>query len=66
MLPQHYKIFFMLNPMTSIVQAYQSILVYGTTPNFYALLYPICLSIFSLSLALFIFVRANEEMADVL
>ncbi|MFA5454655.1 MAG: ABC transporter permease [Sulfurimonas sp.] len=66
MLPQHYKIFFMLNPMTSIVQAYQTVLVYGTTPNFYTLLYPICLSIFLLSLALFIFVRANEEMADVL
>lgn len=66
MLPQHYKIFFMLNPLTSIVQAYQSVLVYGTMPNFYALLYPICLSIFLLSLALFTFVRANEEMADVL
>ncbi|WP_310441884.1 ABC transporter permease [Sulfurimonas sp.] len=66
MLPQHYKIFFMLNPMTSIVQAYQSILVYGTSPNFYSLLYPIFLSIFLLFLALFIFIKANEEMADVL
>jgi lipopolysaccharide transport system permease protein len=66
MLPQHYKIFFMLNPMTSIVQAYQSILVYGTSPNFYSLLYPILLSIFLLFLALFIFIKANEEMADVL
>lgn len=66
MLPQHYKIFFMLNPMTSIVQAYQSILVYGTAPDFYSLLYPFCLSIFLLFLALFIFIKANEEMADVL
>ncbi|MFA6197072.1 MAG: ABC transporter permease [Sulfurimonas sp.] len=66
MLPQHYKIFFMLNPMTSIVQAYQSILVYGTEPDFYSLLYPVCLSIFLLFLALFIFIKANEEMADVL
>ncbi len=66
MLPAHYKIFFMINPMTSIVQAYQSILVYGTSPDLYALLYPLCLSIFLLFLALFIFTKANEEMADVL
>lgn len=66
MLPSYYKIFFMLNPMTSIVEAYQSILVYNTAPDFYALIYPICLTVILISLALFIFIKANEEMADVL
>ena len=66
MLPAYYKMFFMINPMTSIVQAYQSILVYGTSPNLSSLMYPSLLSLFLLSLSLFVFMKANEEMADVL
>ncbi|SMP86942.1 lipopolysaccharide transport system permease protein [Epsilonproteobacteria bacterium SCGC AD-308-E02] len=66
MLPAYYKMFFMINPMTSIVQAYQSILVYGTSPNLSSLIYPSLLSLFLLSLSLFVFMKANEEMADVL
>ena len=66
MLPPSYKIFFEINPLTSIVNAYQSILLYGKAPEFISLTYPVILSILLLITALYIYVRSSEEMADVL
>ncbi len=66
MLPPSYKIFFAINPMTSVVNSYHSILLYGKNPDFQSLIYPIVLSLFLVVIALYMYIKANEEMADVL
>ncbi len=66
MLPESYRDLFLFNPMTGIVMGYQSILVYGKAPELNVLLYPTLLAISSLALALFLYRRAGEDMADML
>ncbi len=66
MLPEEYRDFFYYNPMTGIVMGYQNILVYDKAVDIETLVYPVTLAICSLALALFMYSRANEEMADVL
>jgi len=64
--PEKYQWIIMLNPMTSIVMGYQNILLYDKAPDLNALLYPASVTLVFCVLALVLFVRANEEMADVL
>jgi len=66
MLPENYREAFLLNPMTGVVMAYQNILVYDKAPDLSLLTYPILLALGSLALALFLYRRAGEDMADVL
>ncbi|MEW6765800.1 MAG: ABC transporter permease [Pseudomonadota bacterium] len=66
MLPQNHRELSLLNPVTGIVMGYQSILVYGQSPSLTILLYPTLLAIGSLILALFLYRRASEDMADML
>ena len=66
MFPEMNREWFMLNPMTGVVMGYQSILVYGKAPDFSLLVYPVLLALGSASLALFLYRRAGEDMADVL
>jgi len=66
MLPENYREAFLLNPMTGVVMAYQNILVYDKAPDLNLLTYPILLGLASLALALFLYRRAGEDMADVL
>lgn len=65
-IPEKYSVWMKLNPMYGIATAYQSILVYGKFPLFSTLLYPIFLALLALGTALWIYYKANEEMADVL
>lgn len=65
-IPIQYQNILAFNPMTSIVIAYQDILVYGRKPDFLTLIYPITVAIVTFFLALFIYFRSNEEMVDVL
>lgn len=65
-LPENYRYFFYYNPMTGIIEGYQNILVYNKTIDFTTLTYPIVLACISMALALFMYFRANEEMADAL
>ena len=65
-IPKQYQPFLLLNPMSSIVMAYQDILVYDKFPQWHLLLYPTILGIFMLYLSMFIYKKANKEMADVL
>lgn len=65
-IPEKYHYLFFLNPMTGIVVGYHNILVYGKAPDIHLLWYPLAVGIVSLVLALFMYRRANEEMADVL
>lgn len=66
MIPAKYHALLMLNPMSGIVMGYQNILVYNKAPDVSTLLYPATIAIVALSLALFMYFRANEEMADAL
>lgn len=65
-LPEEYRDFFYYNPMTGIIESYQNILVYDKSIDPTTLMYPIVLTCFSMVLALFMYFRANEEMADAL
>ncbi len=66
MLPDSMQGLIAYNPMLSLVQFYQDVLLYNTMPDFMSLRYPVILSIILLSLALFVFRRANSEIMDVL
>ncbi len=65
-IPEKYSVWMQFNPMYGIATAYQSILVYGESPLLSTLIYPICLALLALGTALWIYYKANEEMADVL
>jgi len=65
-LPEEYRDFFYYNPMTGIIEGYQNILVYDKPIDLSTLTYPIVLASISMVLALFMYFRANEEMADAL
>lgn len=66
MIPERYHVWLFLNPLASIVMAYQNVLVYGKSPDWSSLWYPALLAVGSLALALFLYRGASEEMADVL
>ena len=65
-LPKEYRDLFYYNPMTGIIEGYQNILVYDKPIDLSTLTYPIVLASISMVLALFMYFRANEEMADAL
>ena len=65
-LPEKYQKILLINPMSGIVMGYQNILVYSKSINVFILIYPLTIALFSLFLAIFMYLRANEEMADVL
>ncbi len=64
--PEKYHTLFMINPMTGIVMGYQNILLYDKAPDFHLLIYPAIVAFISLILAMLVFYKAREEMADVL
>jgi lipopolysaccharide transport system permease protein len=64
--PAKYHWLFMLNPMTGITMGYQNILLYDKAPDLNSLIYPSIFAFVFLVLAIIIFKKANEEMADVL
>jgi len=64
--PDKYHTLLMLNPMTGVIMGFHNILLYDKAPDLNLLVYPTVLSIVFLLLALVIFKKANEEMADVL
>lgn len=65
-IPEKYMFFLMLNPMSGVIIGYQNILVYGKMPNLTHLIYPSIFAVVAMCLALFMYFRANEEMADAL
>ena len=64
--PQKYHLLFMLNPMTGIVLGFQNVLLYDKAPDLSILIYPTLFAITSMILAMIVFYKAREEMADVL
>ena len=65
-IPEKYQHYLYLNPVYPLVKAYQDILVFESSPDTLQILLVFCASSALLVLALFLFFRANEEMADVL
>lgn len=65
-LPQNYQQILLYNPMTGIVLGYQNIMVYNKAIDLDLLIYPMIIAIVSMALALFMYLKANEEMADAL
>ena len=65
-IPQEYRGLLLLNPMSSIIIAYQDILVYDRFPQWSLLVYPMVLGMVMLYMAMFMYKKAHQEMADVL
>jgi len=64
--PEKYHTLIMLNPMTGIIMGYHNVLLYDKAPDLSLLIYPSIVAAISLVLAMIIFYKAREEMADVL
>lgn len=65
-IPQKYMGYVMINPIASVIKSFQDILAYRRAPDMELLYYPIIVGIFFFILAIFTYIKANEEMADVL
>ena len=65
-IPETYRHYLYFNPMYPLVKAYQDVLVFGVAPEPANILAVAGISGALLLVAFFLFMRANEEMADVL
>lgn len=65
-IPEKYHTLLMMNPMTGVIIGYQNVLVYDKAPDTDLLIYPGILAIITMVLAMIIFRKASEEMADAL
>lgn len=61
---KYYKIFLFGNPMTSIIEAYQNILYYGTWPNFLNLLVGVGYAVIFLIIGFLIFEKGKKRFAE--
>lgn len=66
MIPERFRFILYFNPMTGVVQAYQSILVFGKTPDFQLLAYPLLFTLIMAALAARLYSQASEDMVDAL
>lgn len=66
MISEQYRRYLHINPMTGIVQAYQSVLVYGRSPDFSLLVYPTIFAVSALLIMAALYYRAIDEVVDVL
>lgn len=65
-IPDRYKGLLSLNPMYPIVRSYQDVLVYGRAPHLTDVLVIVSISLVLMVIGFFMFMRASDEMADVL
>lgn len=64
--PEKYHCLLMYNPMTGVTMGYQNILLFDKAPDVSLLVYPSLFAMVSLLLAMVMFKKASEDMADVL
>ncbi len=64
--PAQYIWIMKLNPMTGLIMGYHNVLLYDKSPDVNLLVYPSVFAFITLSLAMIMFNKASEEMADVL
>jgi lipopolysaccharide transport system permease protein len=65
-IPEKYRMWLFLNPMTAVVVGFQDILLYKQRPDLASLVYPLVLAVVFLALALVMYRRGSEDMADAL
>jgi lipopolysaccharide transport system permease protein len=65
-LPKAVKTYVELNPMTPIVQSFQSVLLLDTAPDFASLISPVVIGVIALALGVFMLRRASAQMPDAL
>jgi lipopolysaccharide transport system permease protein len=65
-LPAGMRPFLEMNPMTTVVQGYQSAMLFDATPDLAGLAWLVLAACFLLGLSLLVFRRASAEMVDVL
>ena len=66
MVPQRWRPFYMLNPMTSIVEGFRGVILQGTPPDFSALGLSVLISIVLLAAAYIFFRFTEATLADVI
>lgn len=66
LVPESYQMFFLLNPLSGLVQGYQQVLVYHQAPNYWMLMYSAAWGALSLWAALFVYRHAIDEVVDAL
>lgn len=66
LIPQNFRIFFYLNPMTGIIDSYRETILYGNMPQLSNILYPAVFSITILLTGLFYFKKRSLYFADVI
>lgn len=64
MIPDNVRWIFYINPMTSIISAYQDILYYKRIPHMSSLLLILGISIVALLLGVFVFVKLEKKFAE--
>ncbi len=64
--PKKYHLLIYMNPLTSIIESFNQILLYDKAPQLLPLLYPLIIGLLLLGASMFLFLRAKEEMTDVL
>lgn len=64
--PEKYRWILQLNPMTSVVESFQRVLVYDTPPRWTDLAYAGLVALAACGLAVWLFSKSKEEMTDVL
>ncbi|MFA5960922.1 MAG: ABC transporter permease [Tatlockia sp.] len=65
-IPENYRPLLKLNPLYTLTQGYQDVLVYGKMPNFEQMGSIVILAIGMLFMSLVMFRKASKEMVDVL
>lgn len=65
-MPEKYYKLLLINPMTGVVLGYHNVLVFNKAPDLSLLIYPFILGLLLLGLSLYVYKKANEDMADVL
>ena len=66
MVPERWRSFYMLNPMTSIVEGFRGVILQGTPPDFSALGLSVLISIVLLAAAYIFFRFTEATLADVI
>lgn len=66
MIPEKFRFIIYLSPMTGIIKAYQSVMVFGETPDLKLLVYPFVFMLVMVGIATVLFRRAGDEMVDAL
>lgn len=66
MVPERWRSFYMLNPMTSIVEGFRGVILQGTTPDFSSLGLSVLISIVLLAAAYIFFRFTEATLADVI